>query len=135
MKKTRVVVTLLIAFDLILCLVFYLILPEPIKSIVNAVIEVPLCNSRIANKLGTESDRWRSHIIESLEPGMARNEVEETLHQIAPVAILDTSVDGSGGTYVSMRVEVCNNPFGVLILDVHYSKDEKLIDAIDAWAD
>jgi len=81
------------------------------------------------------TSRWRSYVIESLHPGMTRNEVEETLGQIAPVSILDTSITANDQTHISMRLRLCNNPLGDLVLDVYYFKDGNLIRAEDAWAD
>lgn len=142
MKKGKLI-TLFILVILVVCIVTYIMLPEENKLMVDvlvevtsSIVEVPICYSRIANELGIESGNVRTYVIESLEFGMKPSEVETTLSQIAPVSILETStIDSTQNTHIAMRVHLCNNHFGHVILNTYYSQDEGLIRVEDAWGD
>ena len=133
MKKAKPKIALLVV--LILAFAAYITLPDVVKLAIRSIIDTPICDSRIANKLGIESPAVRDYVIESLDPGMTPAQIEETLAKIAPISRIDTSVEADKSVYSAIRVNLCYNPLGDLVLDIHYSKDGKLISAEDAWAD
>ena len=136
MKRARIVVALLIVLALFFSWATYILLPDVIRLTISSIIDVPICNSHIANKLGVQANEVRDHILKSLKPGMTANEVEETLSKVAPISILETYiVDANQSTYVSIKIKLCYNPLGDMVLDTYFSKDGKLIRVEDAWAD
>ena len=145
MKRVNglILLALLVLSSLLLATAVYMMLPKDNRLMVNAWMEfmaspiaVPLCYSQVGNELGIESGYVRTYVIESLSFGMTPSEVEMTLSQIAPVDVLETYiVDSTQTTYASIRVHLCNNPFGDVVLDTYYSQDNGLVRVEDVWSD
>ena len=133
--KGIIALSLLMIVALFFCFATYILLPKEIRWIISAVVEVPNCHSLIADKLNTQTDTLRSYVLETLQPGMTSYEVESVLNQIAPSSVIDTFIGHNRNIYKTMRVDLCSNPFGDVILGLYYSKDGYLINAVDEWAD
>ncbi|HEY6074384.1 MAG TPA: hypothetical protein VIV15_13600 [Anaerolineales bacterium] len=122
---------------LLSCLGAYLIIPQPIKWAVTSLVDVPLCTARVADKLGIQSNftAVKHYVVQSLKLGMTPKEVEQTLDQIGPVHIRDTFLDEEQKTHTEILVELCNNPFGNVVLLLYYSEDGHLLNVVDAYAE
>lgn len=133
------VVAILIALIVItsLSLVAYSLLPREIKWVMSSVIDIPVCTSRIADKLKIQPEigAVREYMIQSVRLGMTSDEVETTLNRIAPISIINTFVDNKQGLHQEIIVEICDNPGGNVLLFTYYSKDGHLINIGDAYAE
>lgn len=128
---------LIILGTILLCLATYFSLPMEYRWAVNSVIEVPVCTSRIAKKLETKAEFnvVKEYIIQSLQLGMTPNEVEMTLKQFGPIEISGTYFNDEQEMGEVILIRLCENPFGNIVLFVVYSKDNRLINVVDAYED
>ena len=62
-------------------------------------------------------------------------EVGLALNQIAPFSVTDRFIDNNQNIHEAIRVDICSNPFGDVVLGAYYSKDGYLINVVDEWAD
>lgn len=132
-----IVIPLILIAALFSCLVVYLIIPLPIKWAITAPVEVPICSSRVANRLGIQSNfiDIKDYIIQSLEVGMTPEEVEQTLSQIGPIVKGQTFIDEEQRIHSQILVRLCDNPFGNVLLLLYYSEDGHLLNVVDAHED
>ena len=135
MKKTRNMVLIITASAIILCLTLYFLLPKEYRWAVNSVVEVPVCSSRIADKLNIEPDfqAVKNHIIQTLKPGMTPGEVEMALNQFAPIEISGTHFNDEHEMSEVILIKLCDNPLGNIVLLVYYSRDGYLVNVVDAY--
>jgi hypothetical protein len=135
MKISKRAVLSLLMVTILACLVLYLLLPQEIKWAAKAVIDVPICTSRVARKLKIQSDFLvvKDYIIQSLKPGMTLDEVEATLNKIAPTRTETSFIDDEGDTNTQVLVRLCDNPLGNVLLFVSYSRDGHLVNVVDPY--
>lgn len=122
---------------LFVCLFAYFLMPKEIKWVLRSVVDVPTCTSRIADKLNIQHDfsAVKDYIIGSLHVGMTPAEVEKTLTQYGQVHIKNSFTDDEQETNTEILLELCDNPLGNIVLLVYYSKDGKLINIVDPYAE
>ena len=144
-KKKRIIISAVLLTTLLSCLVTYRVFPLATYRIfpqaaaawwaITSVVEVPVCTARIADKLGIEADFSvvKAHIIQSLQPRMTPEEVENTLSKISPVYVKQSFIDENQETNSELLIKLCDNPFGNVVLLVYYSKDGHLLNVMDAY--
>ncbi len=130
MRNRKIVILLISIAALFSYLVVYLVLPLPVKWAITSVVDVPVCTARVADRLGIQSDftAVKSYILQSLKPGMTREEVNQTLRQFGPI-----DFDKEQATDPEVVIRLCNNPLGNVALFLYYSEDGHLFKALDAY--
>lgn len=120
---------------LLFCTVAYSLLPREFRWAMEAIIEVPACTARVTEKLGITADfvQLKTHIIQSLQLGMTPEEVVETLNQFGEVHIKNSFVDEDQETNMEVLIELCDNPFGNMVLLVYYTNDGRLKNVVDPY--
>jgi hypothetical protein len=101
---------------------------------ISSVYEVPKCTAQVATRWGIKDDFFeiKEYIINTLEIGMTRQEVQKSLEQFGEIVVKDRLTLDNGDFLESVLIRLCENPFGNVLLDIHYSKDGSLIKAIDS---
>ena len=137
MRKKKLRILIIISGAILICSALYYSLPMDYKWAITSGVEVPICTSRIADKLELEADYLivKDHIIQSLKLGMTPNEVEKTLKQFAPIEVSGTFYNDRQEMNETILIKLCDNPFGNIGLFVLYSKDGRLINIVDAFED
>jgi len=135
MKASKRTVLSLLILAVLACLVMYLLLPPEVRWAAKAIVDVPICTSRVAHKLKIQPDFFvvKDYIIQSLKPGMTLEEVEATLNRIAPSQTATSFIDDQGEINTQVLVRLCDNPLGNVLLFVYYSEDGHLINVVDAY--
>ncbi len=115
----------------------YVALPQAYRWAITSIVEVPICTSKVANKLGIESDftAVKSYIIQSLKVGMTPTEVESALGKVGSVEIVHSFIDENQEVHAQVLIRLCENPLGNVLLFVKYSEDGHLLNAVDAYED
>ena len=118
-----------------LCISTYFVLPRETRWFISSVVDVPICASRIADKLGIKRDfiAVKDHILQSLKPGMTPEEVKKTLSQIGPVEAGRIFVDEEQEIHTQLLIRLCDNPLGNVLLLLYYSEDGHLINVVDPY--
>lgn len=101
---------------------------------ISSVYEVPKCTAQAADKWGIKDDFFeiKEYIISTLKVGMTRQEVEWSLKQFGEIVVKDGLTLNNGEFLESVLIRLCKNPFGNVLLDIHYSKDGSLMKATDS---
>lgn len=134
---SRRMVFMLTLAPLLLCAIVYFLLPQEGKWLISAPVDVPLCNSRTAQKFSINSDvgTIREHFVSLLHLGMTKEEVENSFRHIAPIKVINSFTDSEGAKHEQILVQICGNPLGNVLLSVRYSKEGFLINARSSYSE
>ena len=135
MNLKKLVIPLIIVSVVLSCVGLYLVIPQPVKWAITSLVEVPACAAAVADQLGIQHDfiAVKDYILQLLVPGMTPEEVERTLSHVGSVSVTDTFVDDEQKIHVEVFIELCDNPFGNVVLFLYYSEDGHLIRATDPY--
>ena len=136
MKKNYVLASLLAVS---ICIIFYwFTIPQEGRWVigwaVSSVYEVPKCTALIADRWGLKDDFFeiKQYIIGRLEVGMQKQVVEKSLEQFGEIVVKDGFTLDNGEFLEPVLIRLCKNPFGNILLDIHYSKDGSLMKVTDS---
>ena len=92
-----------------------------------------ICTNKIARKIKTEPNMSavRTYVLESLEPGMNRNEVNYVLAQVSEPKLLKQLpyVSNNSPAVDVIYLKMCWHPFNNLTMDMVYNQDNELVSA------
>ena len=133
MKRTKLIAPLTILATLFFCATVYFFLPREVKWALSSIIDVPVCASRVANKIKIEPSfsSVKAYILESLETGMTSDEVHATLEKIAPIEVEKKPTLDKKEFYEVIPVKSRHNPFGNIVLYVYYSQEGNMINVVN----
>jgi hypothetical protein len=139
MKKKYIFVLLMVASVYVIS--YWFTIPQEMRWIIGPLIrsvyEVPKCTAKIASRWGINNNLSdiTEYTISTLRTGMTKQEVEETLRRFGEISVTYRYTFDDKEFLESVRIKICDNPLGDIMLDVRYSKEGLLIKATNSNED
>lgn len=129
------VISVVVVLFLTILLLIYFLSPPIAHEYLHSIVDLPFCTQNVSRRLGISNNysSIKKYIIDSLKPGMSRNDVMKTLTSIAPITVSGRmSLDNGFGEDID--VNICSSPLNNLTLFVIYSNDGELIQVHDLYS-